>query len=50
MRGGHATSAAAQIPLGVFSDVKDKQTLLHLINDVVVKKFFDATGVDLPNE
>ncbi|MCD5425762.1 MAG: DHH family phosphoesterase [Methanosarcinaceae archaeon] len=48
--GGHATSAAAQIPLGVFSDVKDKQTLLHLINDVVVKKFFDATGVDLPNE
>lgn len=44
--GGHANAAGAQIPLGVFSDIKDRQTLLRLVNEAVVKKFLNAIGVD----
>ncbi len=44
--GGHATAAAAQIPLGVFSASKDRQTLLRLVNEAVVKKFLAAVGVE----
>lgn len=44
--GGHSTAAAAQIPLGVFSDIKDRQTLLRLVDEAVVKKFLSAVGVE----
>ncbi|KGK99026.1 potassium transporter TrkA [Methanococcoides methylutens] len=44
--GGHSNAAGAQIPLGVFSDIKDRQTLLRLVNEAVVKKFLNAIGVD----
>ncbi|MDK2892976.1 MAG: hypothetical protein PWQ49_1368 [Methanohalophilus sp.] len=44
--GGHSTAAAAQIPLGVFSGIKDRQTLLRLVNEAVVKKFLNAVGVE----
>ena len=48
--GGHATSAGAQIPLGVFSATKDRQTLLRLVNEAVVKKFLSAVGVEEAGE
>jgi len=44
--GGHATAAAAQISLGVFSVSKDRQTLLRLVNEAVVKRFLGAVGVE----
>ncbi len=43
--GGHATLAGAQIPLGVFSGTKDKQTLLKLAEEAVVKRFFSVVGM-----
>ncbi|MBN2488149.1 MAG: NAD-binding protein [Methanosarcinaceae archaeon] len=48
--GGHATAAAGQIPLGVFSASKDRQTLLRLVNEAVVKKFLGVVGVEESNE
>lgn len=48
--GGHATSAGAQIPLGVFTATKDRQTLLRLVNEAVVKKFLNAVGVEEAGE
>jgi nanoRNase/pAp phosphatase (c-di-AMP/oligoRNAs hydrolase) len=48
--GGHATAAAAQIPLGVFSVSKDRQTLLRLVNEAVVKRFLAAVGVEETDE
>ncbi len=48
--GGHATAAAAQIPLGVFSAAKDRQTLLRLVNEAVVKRFLAAVGVEEADE
>jgi nanoRNase/pAp phosphatase (c-di-AMP/oligoRNAs hydrolase) len=48
--GGHATAAAAQISLGVFSASKDRQTLLRLVNEAVVKKFLGAVGVEEATE
>ncbi|MHC1585197.1 MAG: DHH family phosphoesterase, partial [Candidatus Syntropharchaeia archaeon] len=45
--GGHATAAAAQIPLGVFSGVKDKKTLMQLAEDAVMKRFFSVVGMEL---
>jgi len=44
--GGHATAAGAQIPLGVFTATKDRQTLLRLVNEAVVKKFLSTVGVE----
>ncbi len=48
--GGHATSAAAQIPLGVFSASKDRQTLLRLVNEAVTKKFLNVVGAEESKE
>jgi nanoRNase/pAp phosphatase (c-di-AMP/oligoRNAs hydrolase) len=48
--GGHATAAAGQIPLGLFSASKDRQTLLRLVNEAVVKKFLSVVGVEESNE
>ncbi|MEA1985122.1 MAG: DHH family phosphoesterase [Euryarchaeota archaeon] len=44
--GGHSTAAGAQISLGLFNDTRDRQTLLRLVNEAVVKKFLDAVGVE----
>jgi len=37
--GGHATMAAAQIPLGIFSGLKDKEAIIQLVDDAVSKRF-----------
>ncbi|MFZ2071974.1 MAG: DHH family phosphoesterase [Halobacteriota archaeon] len=37
--GGHATMAAAQLPLGVFSVVKDKEVIMQLAEDAVSRRF-----------
>jgi nanoRNase/pAp phosphatase (c-di-AMP/oligoRNAs hydrolase) len=44
--GGHASLAGAQIPLGVFSGTKDKQTLLKLAEEAVVKRFLTVVGIN----
>ena len=37
--GGHASMAAAQISLGIFSGLKDKETIMQLVEDAVTKRF-----------
>ena len=44
--GGHQKTAAAQIPLGVFSGVKDKAMLIKLTEEAVTRRFLAAIGVD----
>jgi nanoRNase/pAp phosphatase (c-di-AMP/oligoRNAs hydrolase) len=44
--GGHATMAAAMIPLNFFSMVKDKQNLLDLVIDPILKRFSNIVGLD----
>ncbi len=44
--GGHATMAAASIPLTYFTMVKDKEELLQLIIDPVLKRFTKLVGLD----
>lgn len=48
--GGHANMAAAKIPLGVFSGIKDKQTLLKLAEEAVMKRFLSVVGVEEAGE
>ncbi|MCE8425554.1 MAG: NAD-binding protein [Candidatus Methanoperedens sp.] len=43
--GGHSMFAGAQIPLGVFGGTKDRQTLLKLAEEVVVKRLLSAIGI-----
>lgn len=43
--GGHAMLAGAQIPLGVFGGTKDKQTLIKLAEEVVVKQLLVVIGI-----
>ncbi|KAF5085501.1 NAD-binding protein [Methanospirillum sp. J.3.6.1-F.2.7.3] len=43
--GGHATMAAASIPLYVFSHVKEKEELLHLVIDPVLQNFYRLVGL-----
>jgi nanoRNase/pAp phosphatase (c-di-AMP/oligoRNAs hydrolase) len=43
--GGHAMLGGAQIPLGVFSGTKDKQTLLKLADEAIVKRFLTVIGM-----
>ena len=40
--GGHATMAAAQLSLGIFSGIKDKDTLMQLAEDAVTKRFLSV--------
>ena len=40
--GGHATMAAAQLPLGIFRGIKDKDTLMQLAEDAVTKRFLSV--------
>jgi len=44
--GGHATMAAAMIPLSYFSMAKDKEGLLALIIDPILKRFSEIVGLD----
>jgi len=44
--GGHATMAAAMIPLSYFSMAKDKEALLALIIDPILKRFSEIVGLD----
>ena len=44
--GGHATMAAAMIPLNYFSMVKEKEELLSLIIDPILKRFSNIVGLD----
>ncbi len=44
--GGHATMAAAMIPLSYFSMVREKENLLDLIIDPVLKRFSNIVGLD----
>jgi len=48
--GGHTTAGAAQIPLGMFSGVKDRQTLMRLAEESVMKRFFAVVGVEKEKE
>jgi nanoRNase/pAp phosphatase (c-di-AMP/oligoRNAs hydrolase)/uncharacterized UPF0146 family protein len=45
--GGHASMAAAQIPLGIFSGIKDKDTITQLIEDAVSKRFLSVMKEEL---
>jgi nanoRNase/pAp phosphatase (c-di-AMP/oligoRNAs hydrolase) len=47
--GGHSALGAAQIPLGVFSGTKDKQTLLKLTDEAIVKRFLSVVGFEPQN-
>ena len=44
--GGHATMAAAMIPLSYFSMVREKENLLDLIIDPILKRFSNIVGLD----
>jgi nanoRNase/pAp phosphatase (c-di-AMP/oligoRNAs hydrolase) len=44
--GGHPHAAGAQIPLGVFGDLSDKQSLMNLVEEVVTKRFLEIAGVE----
>ena len=43
--GGHATMAAASIPLHVFSFVRDKEELLDLVIDPILQNFSRLVGL-----
>ena len=43
--GGHATMAAASIPLHVFSAVREKEVLLKMVIDPVLQNFFRLVGL-----
>ncbi len=44
--GGHSTAAAAQIPLGVFSGIRERDTLMKLADEAILKRFLSALGVE----
>jgi len=44
--GGHQRTAAAQIQLGIFMGVKDKNLLLKLADEAVRRRFLGTLGVD----
>jgi len=48
--GGHASMAAAQIPLGIFSGLKDKETIMQLVEDAVTKRFLAVMMKEEPSE
>lgn len=43
--GGHAQAAAGQVPLGILGDTEDKDELLELVEEVVTRQYFMASGV-----
>ncbi len=44
--GGHAHAAGAQIPLGIFGDVSDRETLAKLVTEAIKKRFLSAVGIE----
>ncbi len=44
--GGHSKTAAAQIPLGIFSGVREKDMLSRLVDDAITKRFLAAMHVE----
>ncbi len=44
--GGHAHAAGGKIPLGIFGDVTDKQTLAKLVTEAIKKRFLSAVGIE----
>jgi nanoRNase/pAp phosphatase (c-di-AMP/oligoRNAs hydrolase) len=44
--GGHATMGAARIPLTYFSMVRNKEDLLGLVIDPILRRFMEIVGVD----
>ncbi|NOY11036.1 MAG: potassium transporter TrkA, partial [Archaeoglobi archaeon] len=45
--GGHAHAAGGKIPLGIFGDVSDKETLAKLVTQAVKKRFLSALGIEI---
>lgn len=45
--GGHAHAAGGKIPLGIFGDVSDKETLAKLVTQAVKKRFLNALGIEI---
>ena len=43
--GGHATMAAASIPLHVFSSVRDKKSLLEMVIEPILQNFYRLVGL-----
>jgi len=48
--GGHQKTAAAQIPLGMYSGVKDKAILMKLTEEAVTRRFLSAIGMEDTSE
>ncbi|ADC65700.1 TrkA-N domain protein [Ferroglobus placidus DSM 10642] len=44
--GGHAHAAGGKIPLGIFGDVTDKQTLAKLVTEAIKRRFLMAVGIE----
>jgi len=45
--GGHAHAAGGQIPLGIFGDVSDRESLAKLVTQAVKKRFLGALGIEV---
>ncbi|MDD1673053.1 MAG: DHH family phosphoesterase, partial [Methanomicrobiales archaeon] len=48
--GGHATMAAAAIPLRFFGGVKTKEDLLNLVHDSLLRRFMKVVGLEKKEE
>ncbi|MDH7593966.1 MAG: DHH family phosphoesterase [Methanomicrobiales archaeon] len=48
--GGHATMAAAAIPLNFFSTVKSKEDLLMLVQEALLRRFMKVVGLEKKEE
>ncbi len=44
--GGHQRMAAAQISLGIFMGIKDRATLLKLVDEAITRRFLTVVGVE----
>lgn len=45
--GGHAHAAGAQISLGIFGEISDKEALSRLITEAIKKRFLSAVGIEV---
>lgn len=44
--GGHQSSAAASVELGIFQSVSDKQSLRKLVEEAIQAKIFETMGIE----
>ncbi len=44
--GGHPHAAGAQIPLGVFGEINDKESIMKLVEEVITKRILNIAGVE----